>query len=192
MNSYGIILMFMMKKMVLCFVLLLSVTGCSRMSETNKNLAYTSYQGYYEAIEENTRFNSELLYYSLDGEMSSLPDGTYRYYLFLENPQIAMYNVVFLGVENDTPFVEADKMMPSIGIFETQKYNLIPYQANPTKGYVKGLVISGETQNNSVRLKVLIEWSDKSHEKTTREYFICNIDENSFSIDTTNNLNRSN
>ena len=182
----------MMKKIFLCFVFVTMFVGCNRMTETNKNLSYINYQGYYEAIEENTRFNSELLYYSLDGKMSVLPDGTYRYYVFLENPQIAMYNVIFLGVENDIPFAQADKMMPSIGIFETQKYNLIPYQSNPSRGYVKGLVISGETTDPTIRLKLLIEWTDKSHEKITREYFICNLDENSFTIDTMDDLNRSN
>ena len=50
----------MMKKIFLCFAFVTMFVGCNRMTETNKNLSYINYQGYYEAIEENTRFNSEL------------------------------------------------------------------------------------------------------------------------------------
>ncbi len=178
MKSYDIIFMFMKRKLII-FCLAFSLLGCGQ-KDSNKNLIYENYRGYYEAIEENTRFNDSSLYFSLDGQMSKMPDGTYRYYLFLENPQIAMYDVVFLAVENNIPFENADKMMPSIGIFESQDYNLIPFQSNTERGFVKGLVISGESATNSIELKILVEWADKTHEKFTREYYFYTLDETSF------------
>ena len=71
-------------------------------------------------------------------------------------------------------------MMPSIGIFESQDYSLIPNQARTDKGFVKGLVLSGETPEDSVDITMLVEWRDKNKENAHREYLSFTITEAGF------------
>ncbi|NCB32836.1 MAG: hypothetical protein EOM64_02965 [Erysipelotrichia bacterium] len=160
----------MQKVFIACLSGLLMLSGCTA-SINGVSPAMTSYQGYYTAVEDNDKFIESSLYYHLSSEMSEMPDGTHRYYIFLDQPQIAMYDVMMLAVENDTPYDEADKMMPSIGILDNADYNLIPFQSYTENGYVKGLVISGECTDSNVKLKLLVEWKDKNQERTTREFF---------------------
>ncbi len=160
----------MQKVLIACLTGMLMLSGCSA-SKNGTSAAMTSYQGYYTAVEDNDKFVETSLYYTLSSEMSELPDGTHRYYIVLDEVQIAMYDVVMLAVENDTPYDQADKMMPSIGILDDTEYNLLPFQSYTQNGYVKGLVISGECADAEVKLKLLVEWKDKNQERTTREFF---------------------
>ena len=145
------------------------LSGCKAKNDSEK-AALTAYEGYYRAVSENERFTDGSLYYDLNCEMSRMPDGTYRYYVFLDDAQVAMYDVVFMAVENDLSFDRSIKMMPSVGIFDQEEYSLIPYQSNSAAGFVKGLVIGGECNESEILLKILVEWKDKNREKTYREY----------------------
>ncbi len=144
-------------------------SGCARKNDSEK-ASRIAYEGYYRAVSENERFADGSLYYDLSCEMSSLPDGTYRYYVFLDDVQTAMYDVVFLAVENDVSYDDVAKMMPCVGVFEETEYSLIPYQSNPDAGFVKGLVIGGESDRREVSLKILVEWKDRGRERTYREF----------------------
>ncbi|MGN1388186.1 MAG: hypothetical protein ACI4WR_00910 [Bulleidia sp.] len=153
--------------LILCGILLLS--GCSS-SGSSESAAQAAYEGYYTSIETNSSFAESSLYYSVSAEMTEMSDSTYRYYIVIDNPQIAMYDIVVMAVENDIPLASSDKMMPNIGIFDSKEYCMIPFQSNPDDGYVKGIVISGETDSNPVSLKMLVEWKDRNHENTQREF----------------------
>lgn len=153
--------------LILCGILLLG--GCSS-PDTSESAAQAAYEGYYTSIETNSSFAQSSLYYSVSAEMTEMSDKTYRYYIVIDNPQIAMYDIVVMAVENDIPLASADKMMPNIGIFDSTEYCMIPFQSNPDDGYVKGLVISGECTSNPVSLKILVEWDDRNGENTQREF----------------------
>ena len=92
-----------------------------------------------------------------------------------------MYDVVLMGDENNIEYSEAKKMMPSIGLL-SDKYSLIPFQSNSEKNYVKGLVISGESKEASVQLKLLVEWSNRLRDKQYREFFDITLDESGISF----------
>ncbi len=163
---------------ILCAALL---SGCQMSKQKNTAVkGETSYEGYYKSIEDNDRFLSYSLYYDISAEMTSMADGTHRYYIFLDSPQIAMYDVVMLAVEDDIPYASAGKMMPCIGVFESTDYSLIPFQANSKAGFMKGLVISGACTNDTVNIKMLVEWSDKTLENTRREYLSFPLDASGF------------
>ena len=91
-----------------------------------------------------------------------------------------MYDVVMLAVEDDIPFDSAEKMMPSIGVFEKKDYSLVPFQTRVTAGYVKGLVISGECDQPSVNLKLMVEWRDQSRKNSVREYLAFTLDSSGY------------
>jgi len=167
-----------MQKLLASLLCAFMLAGCFAQKDDSANFA--AYEGFYKSIQDNDKFQDGSLYYQISAEMSTLGDGTHRYYIFLDDAQIAMYDVVLLAVENSTPFENSTKMMPSIGIFESQDYSLIPNQARTDKGYVKGLVLSGETADESVDITMLVEWRDRNKENAHREYLSFTITEEGF------------
>lgn len=166
----------------MCIVL----TGCTKKDD-KADAEAALYESYYESISSNEIFITQSNYYSLSGEIVQINDGTYRYSIILDSPQVAMYNVVMMAVENDIPYMNATKMMPSIGILDDQ-YSLVPYQSNSSRNYVKGLVISGESDTSSVNIKLLVEWTNRSHEKEFREFWSFSLDENGINVDSQENV----
>jgi hypothetical protein len=154
---------------------MLVLSGCSSSSEVDTDVQ--KYEAYYQTVLTNDTWMDGSLYFSLSAEMSQVEDGSYRYYIFLDNAQIAMYQIAMIAVENDTPYGQGDKMMPSIGIMGSSTYTMIPNQAAPELGFVKGLVISGECEDPSVDLKVLVEWKDKSLDRVSRAFIAFTLDE---------------
>jgi hypothetical protein len=88
-----------------------------------------------------------------------------------------MYDIVIMTVEDERPYQEAVKMMPSSGIFDAAS-SMIPNQINSKAGFVKGLIVSGECAEDSIVLSFMVEWKDKSRKNTTREFlrFTLNMD----------------
>lgn len=167
-----------MKKLFSLLLAMSLLSGCVKKDTTDAKAA--TYESYYETIVDATSFTEASDYYTLSGEMTQMDDGTYRYYLVIDDVQIAMYDIVFMAVEDDLPFAQARKMMPSIGIYDDTEYAMIPYQARQDAGYVKGLVISGNYDTSSVPLRVLVEWQGRNGETTYREFWKLTLTEDGF------------
>ncbi len=159
---------------LLTAVLLLSGCGTSSEDEALAN-KQAAYKVYYEAVQAAPSYSSSSVYYSVSTEMAQVSDGTYRYYIFIEDPQMAMYNITALAVEDDIAYENADKMMPSVGIFDDTSYSMIPYQSNPDAGFVKGLVLSGESADSSVSIRMLVQWNDSGKKGTYQEFLAFEI-----------------
>ena len=80
-----------------------------------------------------------------------------------------MYHCRIFAVENDIAFADNDKMMPSLGIFDTD-VSLVPNQVDKSKGLMKGLVISGESSKDHVDLKLVVEWRDQDNKQVIKQY----------------------
>ena len=169
-----------MRKLLFGILIAFVLAGCRISNQKPAVKGETSYEGYYRSIEGNEKFQDYSLYYDISAEMTTLADGSHRYYIFLDSPQIAMYDVTMLAVENEVPYELAGKMMPNIGVFETTDYSLIPFQSNSKAGYMKGLVISGECADDTVNIRMLVEWSDKTMENTYREYLAFPLNRHGF------------
>ena len=128
------------------------------------------YEGISNLIVEQKLFLTASQYYDLKVEATLIDNDTYRYYVILTNNKIAMYDVVMVAKEFDD--YDSDYiMMPSKGIFEDSKYHLIPYQYEPDKGYIKGIVLSGTKDvlpgdPLNLDLRVYVEWF--SEDRTTK------------------------
>lgn len=155
-------------KLFLCFSILM-LNGCQKKSSTVDAAAMDEYQTYYNAVSENIAFSSESKNFTCETEMTKVEDGTYRYYLVIDQPITAMYDVVAIVVENDIAYEDADKMMPSIGIFDDTK-SMIPNQVDSENGFVKGIALSGESSESSIQVKMLVQWLDKTGKNSSREF----------------------
>ena len=128
------------------------------------------YQTYYDIVNKTQKFKESSENFNIALEMTQIPDGTYRYAIVVDEAKIAMYDVVMIAVENNTPYDDADKMMPSLGIFE-DSCSLIPGQVNTSQGYAKGLAMSGEYSEDGVDLEILVQYKNAKRTKETREFF---------------------
>jgi len=167
-----------MKRLVFTLFVLLLLVSCTNNVVDAENDKYLRYQHYYENILDNLNFSQNSAFYDLEVVMNRLNDGTYRYDIILDNPQIAMYDVEIMTVENNTKYEAATKMFPCFGIFEDQEYNLVPYQVNFEEGYVKGIIISGISGNSTLNIKIRVSWKDYSKVNETKEYLELNVSVN--------------
>lgn len=149
------------------------------VSCTNKkgtlNSRVQEYQNYFNAIQENEIFLYESENYSISAELVDKGNNVYSYYIFIDNPKIAMYDIKVLAVEKDSSF-NSNKMEASIGIFENQKYSMIPFQVNADEGYYKGLMLSGETNMNQPEFEMLVNWYSFDRQNTYREFITFTLD----------------
>ena len=66
-------------------------------------------------------------------------------------------------------FADNDKMMPSLGVFDTD-VSLVPNQVDKSKGLMKGLVISGESSEDHINLKLVVEWRSQDNKQVVKQY----------------------
>ena len=160
-----------MKKMMTCLLALMMLCGCKQQDEnivSEEKLA--KYSSYYRTVLENENFESGSRYFDIYAEFHKSEEGSVIYYVYLDNAQIAMYDVEVIAIENMEPYQES-QMMPTKGIFEDQKFSMIPYQYNVNAGYVKGFAISGDVDAETVQLNIMVTWKDSTRLNVSREFF---------------------
>ena len=161
---------YMKKALMAVLAVLILCSGC--LKKTNDAEAKNeSYKTYYEAAQAGTAFADHSDYYSVTATMAELPEGKYAYYIFIDDPKIALYSITAIAVESGVEYGDTNRMMPSSGIFDT-KYSMIPNQVNKDAGFVRGIVLSGETAAETVDLRLLVEWKDKTGKDTYREFLL--------------------
>lgn len=168
------VLRWIMRRWIVLLISLAMLCGCSNKKTASKQMM--QYEEDYEKVLANQNWISESSCYSLSGEMSKGNDGSYNYVLVIDEARTAMYHVSLIAVENDTPYKDANKMMPSIGIFDGP-FALVPNQVNSDEGYVKGMAASGQTDESSVDLKIMVSWTNEDSSKTSEEFFHVILDE---------------
>lgn len=130
--------------------------------------AVEKYNSMIEQLNSRTDFKTSSEYFDIDLEVGTIDDG-YRFYITIDNPKAAMYNVQAVAIEGDVDY--QDTMAANIGLFEDTTYCLIPNQTNVSKGFVKGINISGVSNNENPIIYVLVSWSNKDLSVTKREFF---------------------
>ncbi|QRG86034.1 hypothetical protein [Bulleidia sp. zg-1006] len=146
----------------LVLLLLISCLQACHKDET-KNLKMESYKIHYNMVESYSNFKTKSSYFSTSSEMVKREDGSYVYYIFIDHARVEMNQVVVMAVEKGVPYAQNKKMMPSSGIFDKPS-SLIPNQVNKEKGYVKGIVVSGEAKEKKIQVDILVEFKDYTGE----------------------------
>ncbi|MBR0478285.1 MAG: hypothetical protein IJJ24_04235 [Solobacterium sp.] len=164
-----------MKKLTALFLSLLLLTGCAK-KDNEQTAAMTAYEGYYQSVLDATHFSESSPYFDIDLDLVKMDSGIYHYYVVIDQPRIAMYNIKALVVEDSVPFEEAVKMMPTLGIFGSDVYHMIPYQSNKDANYYKGIVLSGESDGTLQSIRFVIEWTDRNRSVYNRQYFELPLD----------------
>lgn len=158
-----------MKKLFLVLILIFSLSACSSNSGTSANDAdVIRYYDMIELINSYSNFSTSSNYFDISGEISEI-DGGYRYYIFIDNARVTMYDIEAIAIEKGVDY--SNTMTANIGIFESNEYHMIPNQSDIDLGYVKGVSISGFTTTENPTLYVLVQWKNKNRDTTYREFF---------------------
>ncbi len=158
-----------MKKLFLVLILIFSLSACSSNSGTSANDAdVIRYYDMIELINSYSNFSTSSNYFDISGEISEI-DGGYRYYIFIDNARVTMYDIEAIAIEKGVDY--SNTMTANIGIFESNEYHMIPNQSDINLGYVKGVSISGFTTTENPTLYVLVQWKNKNRDTTYREFF---------------------
>ena len=165
-----------MRKLLLMFMMIVFLAGCANNNESIDKLKLENYAYIYQTITDNDTFDTVADHFDMQVVMSLIGDNEYRYDIIIDNPQVAMYDIKMMAVENNMDYSLADKMMPSIGIFDDEEYNMVPYQVETSLGFVKGMVISGTTNAPVINLKIRITWKDYTKVEETKNYFNLTVD----------------
>ena len=163
-----------MKKLLIILSIFL-LSGCN-FNKEQLDEDIIKYNAIENSIIENSEFKYASQYYDIEIEMTKIDETTYRYYLTLLNPKTAMYDVIFAS-KDVKDFNTDEIMMPTVGIFEDTKFNLVPNQYNEDKGYVKGLVLSGEKivsegETPNINLRLYVKWDNQDRSIETKEYLL--------------------
>lgn len=168
-----------MKKICLLTILTIFLVSCTAINTSETQKKYEQYIKHYEEVIDNTVFSSKnAAPFDIDVAMNRLGDGSYRYDIIIDNPQIAMYNIEVIAIENSITYQNADKLMPTFGIFDTGSYNMIPYQTNVDNGYVKGIIASAITTESIINLKIKVTWTDYAMVTTSKIFIEMQVDYN--------------
>ena len=156
-----------MKKILLIILLLISLCACN---EDGKQKADPDERYMYiiEMISEHETFQDSSNYFDIAVEMAKISDG-YRYYITIDNPRIAMYDIELLAIEKSVDY--RTQMAANVGIFEEKEYHMVPNQSNPDQGYVKGIVASGVSKNPITTLFIFVQFKNSDFSAVRSEYF---------------------
>ena len=162
-----------MKKILLILCLFL-LCACSNSDEISRSENET-YLDIINQLQEHEDFSNESELFDVTFDIAKTNDA-YRFYIIIDNAKTAMYDICAVAIEKNVDYSKT--MAANIGIFEDKKYSLIPNQSNPSKGYMKGISISGITNKNDPELYLLVEWNNKDMSKTHYEYIKVNNEVN--------------
>ena len=145
------------------------LTACSGETDNTDN-ENDEYNAINKTIMDNEQYQVGSDYYDVNIVTNALDDGTYRYYVIVDNPQMAMYNVVAMACDVKNINVNSDVMCPNIGIYEDTQYKMVPNQSNKDEGFVKGFSLSGISDTESVSLNMVIMWNNMNNTKSFQEF----------------------
>ncbi len=156
-----------MKKIILIIAIILCLCGCE---DAGKKQAAPDERYMYiiEMISEHESFQETSNYFDIAVEMAKIQNG-YRYYITIDNPRIAMYDVELLAIEKNVDY--RTNMAANVGIFEEKEYHMVPNQSNPDQGYVKGIVASGISKDPSTTLYIFVQFKNSDYSAVRSEYF---------------------
>lgn len=153
-----------MKKGILLMVLFL-LCGCTSSKNTSEvsSKQLKNYQSQLNTIKKTKVFYD----YSKDFQTKLVFSNMGKYYtydLIVKSPQIKMYDISALAYST----AMKDQYHPSIGIFDTETYNMIPDYVNKSKGYVKGFDLSGRVyKKTSIKMIISYYTSTSKTKKVT-------------------------
>lgn len=160
-----------MKKLIVTLLIMVMLSSCApagkEVIDPDERYIYIV-----NLLEEHDSYSSSSLYFNIEGEMAKIDDG-YRYYITLDKPSIAMYDIELLAIEKDVDYLT--NMAPNVGIFEDTQYNMVPNQSDISNGFMKGIVASGLSDKPETTLYIFVQFKNYDFSNVHTEYIRLDI-----------------
>lgn len=139
--------------------------GC----KSSKNKDYEAkYYDLIDLVSNRDEFSSNSKFFESSIEVLPMSDGTFRYYITIDKPLVAMYEIEAIAIEKGVDYTS--QMAANVGVFDNNSYTMIPNQVDPDKGFYQGITISGISENEKPTVYVLIDWKNQDLSDSTKEY----------------------
>lgn len=161
----NIIMRYSLNKIII-IILIFLLCGCNVINRDNEEPS-SRYTYLIEMLKEHTSFTKSSDYFDINVEMATIDNG-YRYYVIIDKPTLAMYDIEMLAIEPDKNY--SNVMAANVGIFDKKEYHMIPNQSNPEEGYVKGLIASGTTESSLITLHVYVQFKNADFTNVHNEF----------------------
>lgn len=159
-----------MKKSGLLLIVLMILTACSGFDQKLDKESLMLYETYWKSLLNETQFQKNSRNFDISAEIVHGESG-YDYYVTVDNPKIAMYDVEIVVVEDGKRFDSVEEMLPSAGIFE-KKFNMVPNQTRTEKGFMEGAALARyDFEEPEVTLQILVSWKNYTKLDTFKEVF---------------------
>ncbi len=153
-------------KALISIFLLFCLCACDTNVLGSKDSS-SHYSDLIELVSGYSNFVKSSEYFDIAADVAKIDEG-YRYYVTIDNPHYAMYDIEAIAIESGVDY--SDNMAANAGVFEDIEYHMVPNQFNASKGYVEGLVISGLSSSPNITLYVLVQWKNEDFSNTRREF----------------------
>lgn len=150
--------------LLLCFLL----SACSLLDD-NEKVKNEKYLSLVELLNDQNEFLDYSKFFTITTDINKLSDGSYRYFITIDEPKIAMYDIEAIAIEKNVDY--QNNMAANIGIYEDMVYSFIPNQADKDKGFVKGLTISAISNEAEPIVYLLISYKNKDGSMINREFY---------------------
>ena len=164
-----------MKKFRFLLCLILILTGCNTSKKEYEEQTQ-KYENYMELIIDNSKQITTNIPFEWSFNMTE-SEGNYIYEVVISKPRVEMNNIQMIAV--DIEQISESTIAPNLGLFEEQKYNMIPNQMSVDKGYYPGIGVNGITNKDQFILNCLVVYKDRN-QTDNYVYFIINADYNDF------------
>ncbi len=163
-----------MIKKILCLLLCFTLIGCKAKKDDKYNASIQLYQNYIDLVVNNKGVESKSIPFNYKLNVVKNPSGKYTYEIDIYNPQIPMYQIKAIAVDQN---VDANMYVyPCIGILGDdyeRSFHMIPYQSNGKKGFVKMITLDAESSAEEFTVNVMVTWKDSTLQKESRAFFNC-------------------
>jgi hypothetical protein len=158
-----------MKRIWMILLSLILLSACT--NDAQLEAKYEAYRSSYQSLLNATSFLDKSNHFSIEAKLTDLGSGQYRYDVYIDEAQIAMYDIEILVIVDQGLLVISDEMMPSIGIYDDLEYAMVPYQIHRDEGYVKGFNLNGISTTKPIVLKMSVSWKDYFKIRSYKEIF---------------------
>lgn len=163
----------MRKLSILCILLMVLLTGCKNLHHQDSE-SIKVYESFIDAVISNKGIESKIIPFEYKMNVFKQKDD-YKYEIELYNPQVAMYDIQAIAVDQNLD--SNTNVYPCIGILgdDAQKqFNMIPYQARGDKGFVKMIILDAVSPKEEFTVNVMVTWKDSTLQNQSRVFFNCN------------------
>lgn len=159
---------------IMVIIIVFSLFGCHDEQYQKDLDSMKVYQSYIDLVINNKGVESSTIPFNYKLNVKKENDNSYSYEIDIYNPQVAMYQIKAIAVNQS---VDANtNLYPCIGILgsDAQKsFNMIPYQGNGKKGFVKMITLDAISANEDFTVNVLVTWKDATLQNESRAFFNC-------------------